>query len=134
MHAVCRAAYVSPGASPSSVAAPSPKYGVSASLDSAAWAETGAGGLPTLGVVTVVSGPFCAAAVQAVSPAQQQMIRKLPVRMRIRRSLAGARRLPALCDASRLAEGRGLRRLQQRRELPHVPGVHGAVLLDRGGE
>jgi hypothetical protein len=46
---------------------------VSASLDRAAWAETGAGGLPTLGVVTVVFGPFGAAAMQAVRAAQQEM-------------------------------------------------------------
>jgi hypothetical protein len=37
----------------------------------AAWADAGAGRLPTLGVVTVASGPFGAAALQAARPAQQ---------------------------------------------------------------
>jgi hypothetical protein len=44
---------------------------VKASLDRTAWADDGADGLPTLGVVTVASGPFGAAALQAARPAQQ---------------------------------------------------------------
>src|ERR1035438_3701356 len=82
MHAVCRAEYVSPSASPSSVLAPSPAEGVKASIDMAAWADAGAGGLPTLGVVTVASGPFGAAAVQEGRAAQQQISRLGPVRRR----------------------------------------------------
>src|SRR5271170_5647530 len=62
---------------------PSAAYGVNASPESAAWAEAGAGGLPTLGVVTVLSGPLGAAAVHAVRAAQQQARRQRPVRMRI---------------------------------------------------
>src|SRR5215471_5165701 len=75
MHATARAKSDSPGASPSLLDWPSAAYGVNASLDSAAWGEEGGCGLPTLGVLTVVSGPLGAPAVQAARAAQQQAAR-----------------------------------------------------------
>jgi hypothetical protein len=44
---------------------------VNASLDSAACAEAGGGGLPTLGVCTVLFGPLGAMTVHAARAAQQ---------------------------------------------------------------
>src|ERR1700733_11804034 len=83
MHAVCRLAYVSPGASPSLAAAPRSAYAVKGSPARAAPSEAGAGGLPTAGFVTVAAGPLGAAAVQAVRTAQQQVRRQRPVRVRM---------------------------------------------------
>src|SRR5580693_3601165 len=82
----------------------------------------------TLGVVTVVSGPFGAAAVHAARPAQQQIRTPRPVRMRMLLPFPsatgpGGPRGPGV----RL----GLRRPQQRRKLAQLLGVGGAVLLDR---
>jgi len=48
---------------------------VNAIRDSAAWTEEGGAGLPTLGVLTVTSGPLGALAVQAARPWQQQISR-----------------------------------------------------------
>ena len=72
----------SPGASPSLLDWPSAAYGVNASLDSAAWTEEGGCGVPTVGVLTVTSGPVDAPAVHADRPAVQMISRTRPGRMR----------------------------------------------------
>jgi hypothetical protein len=73
MYALDSAYSDSPGASPSLSDWPSAAYGVNASLDRAAWTDAGGAGRPTLGVLTVTSGPLDASAVQADRPAQQQI-------------------------------------------------------------
>src|SRR5580700_2508450 len=83
MHALDSASPDSFGASPSLLDWPSAAYGVNASRDSAAWTEVGGAGRPTAGVLTAVTGPLDAAAVQADRPAQQQIRRKGIDRARI---------------------------------------------------
>src|SRR5580693_1875143 len=82
MHDAASAESDSLGASPSSALVPSSTYGVKGSLDSAARTESGGGGVPTLGAVTLVSGPLVPVAVHAVRAAQQIRIPR-PMRIRV---------------------------------------------------
>src|SRR5215469_2268160 len=106
MHALASALVDSPGARPSLLDRPSAAYEVNASRDSAAWAEEGGCGLPTLGVLTAVFGPPEGAAVQAARPAQQQIRTPRLVRMRIVVPLTRAAAPPAGWSVPRGARGR----------------------------
>src|SRR5215472_10369716 len=81
MHAPASAYPDSPGASPSLLEVPSSAYELNGECERAASTDVGGGGLPTLGVVTVVLGPLGAAAVHAARPAQQA---RIPIAMRMR--------------------------------------------------
>src|SRR5580658_8414384 len=117
MHALDSASPDSLGASPSLSDWPSAAYGVNASRDTAAWAEDGGAGRPTAGVLTAVTGPLDAPAVQAD---RQQIRRKGIYRARIFHFLRTVRGSRVPQRRQRAGPGGAQRRIRAGQEADHA--------------